>query len=186
MNKKDKKAIFREKVFQKISKKRVNNYKIDKLINKNLLMYIKKNKMKNIMLYIPLKNEVNIFHLIKDLREKRYNLYVPFMEGKSFRLVQYRLPLKKKKFGIKEPKLSYKKVKNIDLAIVPVLGIDKSLRRVGFGKGMYDRFFEKNSKFIKEILFIQRELCYSNEIITNSYDIKADSIITNSIKVIEI
>ena len=186
MNKRDKKAIFRKKVLKDISKKRVNNYKIDKLINKNLLMYIKKNKLKNIMLYIPLKNEVNISHLIKDLREKRYNLFVPFMEGKSFRLVKYRLPLQKKKFGIKEPKLSYIKVKNIDLAIVPVLGIDKSLRRVGFGKGMYDRFFEKNGKYIKEILFIQRELCYSKDIITNSYDIKADSIITKSIKVIEI
>ena len=41
MNKRDKKAIFRKKVLKDISKKRVNNYKIDKIIYKNLLMYIK-------------------------------------------------------------------------------------------------------------------------------------------------
>jgi 5-formyltetrahydrofolate cyclo-ligase len=100
------------------------------------------------------------------------------MEGKSFRLVKYRLPLEKKRFGIKEPKDSkqYRK-KNIDLAIVPIVGLDITLRRVGFGKGMYDRFFEKEIKNIDKTVFVARKLCYSHEIITNDHDIKADIII---------
>jgi 5-formyltetrahydrofolate cyclo-ligase len=181
-----KKDIFRKRVLKSIKKKRVNNYKKDKILIKRLYRYIHKNRVKSIMLYIPLKTEVNIMPLINSLRAKGVQLYVPFMEDKSFRLVKYRLPLQNKKFGIKEPKISKLKIKEIDLAIVPIIGIDKSFKRVGFGKGMYDRFFEKNSKYIKHTLFIQRDLYFCNSYITNSYDISADGIVANSIKYIEI
>jgi len=178
MNRDKKKQLFRKNVLDRLSKRGVNSYKKDKIVINRLLKFIKKNKYKNIMLYIPLKNEVNIAPLIKLLRENRYNLYVPYIEGKSFKLVQYRLPLYKKKFGIKEPKVSKKRVKSIDLAIVPILGIDKEFKRIGFGKGMYDRFYEKFGKNIKNTLFISRDLYYTNESITDKYDIKADYIIS--------
>ncbi len=180
MNKKKKKRLFRKTVLRNIKKRKINSYKKDKLLILKLFKFIKKNKYRNIMLYIPLKTEVNIAYLIKLLRENRYNLFVPFMEDKSFKLVKYRLPLYIKKFGIKEPKNSKLRVKNIDLAIVPILGVDKNYKRVGFGKGMYDRFYEKFGNDIKKTLFIARDLYYTEEIITDSYDIKADYIMYNS------
>ena len=183
MSSKDK---FRKTVLQYVRKKRVNNYKKDKVLINRLKKIISKNGYKRVMLFIPLSNEVNLNPLIKELRAKGVQLYVPFMEDKSFRLVKYRLPLQIKKFGIKEPKFSNLKIKQIDLAIVPIIGIDKNFKRVGFGKGMYDRFFEKNSKYIKHTIFIQRDLYYCNKVITDIYDITADGIITNSIKYIEI
>jgi 5-formyltetrahydrofolate cyclo-ligase len=123
--------------------------------------------------------EVDIYPLIKRLRKEKKNLYVPFMEGKSFRLVKYRLPLRKKQFGIKEPLDSKQyRIKQIDIAIVPIVGVDITHRRVGFGKGMYDRFFEKNKKNIKQVVFVARELCYSKEVVTDHYDVQADKIFT--------
>ena len=184
MNRAEKKASFRKIALKELRKRKINSYKKDKIIINRLLKLIKKNGYHNIMLYIPLKTEVDISGLIKLLRENRYNLFVPFMdskeEGKSFKLVKYRLPLYVKKFGIKEPKKSKLRIKNIDLAIVPILGIDKNYKRVGFGKGMYDRFYEKFGKNIKDTLFISRELFYTKEIITDSYDIEADYILYNS------
>ncbi len=180
MNKKEKKLLFRKIVLQNIKKRKINSYKKDKTVILKLFKFIKKNKYRNILLYIPLKTEVNTTSLIKLLRENRYNLFVPFMEDKSFKLVKYRLPLYKKKFGIKEPKNSNIRVKNIDLAIVPILGVDKNYKRVGFGKGMYDRFYEKFGKNIKKTLFITRDLYYIKEIITDSYDIEANYIMYNS------
>jgi 5-formyltetrahydrofolate cyclo-ligase len=113
------------------------------------------------------------------LRKEKKNLYVPFMEGKSFRLVKYRLPLRKKRFGIKEPLDSKQyKLKKIDIAIVPIVGVDTTHRRVGFGKDIYDRFFEKNRQNIKKTVFVARELCYAKEIVTDTYDVKADMIFT--------
>jgi 5-formyltetrahydrofolate cyclo-ligase len=165
------------KQLKKVSRHRA--YIKDKKVLAILYRYIVHNNAENIMLYLPLKMEVNIYPLIMQLRKEKKNLYVPFMEGKSFRLVKYRLPLRKKRFGIKEPLDSKQyKLKQIDIAIVPIVGVDTTHRRVGFGKGMYDRFFEKNRQNIKKTVFVARELCYAKEIVTDHYDIKADMIFT--------
>jgi len=174
----------RKKAFRKVCLTRLVNaserlhYKQDKLVIDRLYQQIKLNNAQNIMLYIPLELEVDISQLMMRLRREKRKLYVPFMEGKSFRLVKYRLPLHKKRFGIKEPNDSKQyKIKKIDLAIVPIVGLDVTQRRVGFGKGMYDRFFEKNKKNIKKVVFVARKYCYSKEIVTDDYDIKADMVI---------
>ena len=159
-------------------KKNVNTYKKDKLINRRLYDYIRQIEASSIMLYIPLKIEVNIHNLINILRKEKKVVLVPFMEGESFRLVKYRLPLNKKQFGVKEPKNSNRYKNKIDLAIVPIIGTDRTLRRVGFGKGFYDRFFEKNHKNINKILFVGREYCVSSEVITDDHDVKGSFYIT--------
>jgi len=153
-------------------------YSMDKVMCDVLYAHIKHQKAQNIMLYLPLKMEVNLYPLIYRLRRENKALFVPFMEGNSFRLVKYRLPLQKKRFGIKEPKYSKQQIKRIDMAIVPIVGVDVTLRRVGFGKGMYDRFFEKNTKNIKHTVFVSRELCYTKELVSDDYDIQADRIFT--------
>ena len=182
MTKEHAKSQFRKHCLQRLKRasgKRA--YIKDKYILDVLYKMIHEEKAQNIMLYLPLKMEVNLYPLIKQLRKEKRVLYVPFMEGASFRLVKYRLPLYKKQFGIKEPKDSKQtKRKKIDIAIVPIVGVDATHRRVGFGKGMYDRFFEKNNKNIKKVVFVARELCYAKEVVTDHYDVKADVIITST------
>jgi len=173
------KKHFRTQSLKQLAKVTQRAYAKDKRVVSDLYTYIQKTQAKHIMLYIPLKSEVNLYPLIALLRKEKRQVYVPFMEGKSFRLVKYRLPLRKKQFGIKEPNDSnqYRK-KRIDIAIVPMVGVDVTLRRVGFGKGMYDRFFEKEVKNINKIIFVARKLCYSKEVVTDHYDVQADIIIT--------
>jgi 5-formyltetrahydrofolate cyclo-ligase len=55
--------------------------------------------------------------------------------------------------------------------------MDAVHRRIGFGKGMYDRFFEKEIKNINKVVFVARQLCYSGEIVTDHHDVTADMII---------
>jgi len=161
--------------FSKIAK-----IKKDKTICSKIINIIKKYKPKKVLLYIPLKTEVDVMPIINRLRkEKNIEVYVPYMKGKSFVPVKYRLPLKKKRFSIKEPNFSpYKNNKiDLDLIIVPIVGIDSTYRRVGFGAGMYDRFYETLPK--KPItIFTQLSLCKSKKIVTNKHDIRADYIIT--------
>ncbi len=173
------KEQFRKGCLKRLQKaSRTNRYKRDKLVLSKLYEMIEASRAQNIMLYLPLGMEVDVTPLLKRLRRQKRNVYVPFMEGKSFRLVKYRYPLQKKQFGIKEPKYSrqYRR-KEIDIAIVPIVGVDSTYRRIGFGKGMYDRFFEKEMKNIKKVVFVARELCYAKEVITDHYDVKADHII---------
>ena len=180
MTKEQRKKEFRRHCLKQLKKaSNFRSYAKDKRVLNFLYYHITSTNAQNIMLYIPLGMEVNLYPLITRLRKEQKNLYVPFMEGPSFRLVKYRLPLSKKQFGIKEPNDSKQyKIKQIDMAIVPIVGIDATHRRVGFGKGMYDRFFEKNKKNIKQIVFVARELCYAKEIVTDHYDVKADMIFT--------
>jgi len=180
MIKEDSKKAFRSDCLKRLKKtSALGSYAKDKKILTILYTYIVQSNAQNVMLYLPLEIEVNLYPLIQRLRKEKRKLYVPFMEGASFRLVKYRLPLLQKKFGIKEPKDSkqYRK-KQIDIAIVPIVGVDVTHRRVGFGKGMYDRFFEKNKKNIKQVVFVARELCYAKEIVTDDYDVRADMILT--------
>jgi len=174
------KKIFRKICLERLKRKnQINSYKLDKIVLKKLDKYLQNSDAKVIMLYIPLEIEVNILSLIIRLRKEKKTLLVPFMEGESFALVKYRLPLNIKKFGVKEPNYSNKYKKKIDLAIVPIIGTDSTFRRVGFGKGFYDRFFEKNHKNINKILFISRKHCVSPEIITDTYDVKGNYYITS-------
>jgi len=152
--------------------------------NKNICSQIIKiidlHRPKKILLYIPLDLEVDVMPIIIELRKrKNIEVYVPFMKGKSFVPVKFRLPLEVKRFGIKEPAFSTFRNNDIklDMAIVPIVGIDETYRRVGFGAGMYDRFFDTLK--VKPItIFTQLKLCKSKEIVTSKHDIQADYIIT--------
>ena len=155
----------------------ISKYYKDKIVIKKLENFINRSKSKNILLYIPLGIEVDVKPLINKLRKDR-NVYVPYMEGDSFKIVKYRLPLQKKKFGIKEPNNSFMKPQKIDLAIVPVVGVDAIGKRIGYGKGMYDRFFSRLS-YKPTLVFTQLILCKSDKILSENYDIQADYIITN-------
>jgi len=146
------------------------------LLNKKLFKVLKGIKGKKILLYYPLAIEANIIKVLKLLRKKN-TIYIPFMVEQSFKMVPFRLPLQKKKFNIYEAGNTNLDIKKIDIAIVPAVGVDGNLQRVGFGKGMYDRFFEKLRKK-PYIIFTQKELCYTKEKICDDYDIACDLLIT--------
>ena len=170
---------FRDACRQELKKVVVKNkLKRDILVCKKLLEYVKKIKAKNILLYMPLREEADINKLLKILRKSdKYTIFVPFMEGVSFKMVKFRLPLYIKKFNIREPKNSFALNKRIDLAIVPSLGVDGAFRRIGFGKGMYDRFFQ-SLPYKPKIAFVELADCFTASHVGESHDIQADIYIT--------
>ncbi|MGX2982949.1 5-formyltetrahydrofolate cyclo-ligase [Helicobacter sp. 23-1045] len=140
-------------------------------------------KPKNILLYAPLDLEANIFSLIFDLKkQKNIKIFLPFVlkDGKNankiFKIVPFRLPLARNKFNILEARNSHF-ARKIDIAIIPILGADCEARRIGFGKGMYDRFCAKYNP--KNIIFVSRILHLSNAKISEWHDIKGDFIIAS-------
>lgn len=151
--------------------------------DKKALLAIKKEllhlKSKNILLYCPMHSELNIYPLIYWLKKQKHiRIFVPYIEGVSFKMIPFRLPLEKNEYGIFEPKKSLFYLTKIDTAIIPFLGIDKELKRVGFGKGMYDRFFG-NISYRPHVIFVNRRIIYSKKVLTQPYDIAADSVISS-------
>ncbi|SFV64792.1 5-formyltetrahydrofolate cyclo-ligase [hydrothermal vent metagenome] len=181
------KSSFRNKCIKKMQKAAKENriYKAA-LLNRKLLEIIsnwnKSDKELKILFYYPLKNEANIIKSLKILR-KKHKIYIPFMEGSSFKMVPFRLPLQKKRFGILEAGNTIQNINKIDIAIVPVVGVDGNFQRVGYGKGMYDRFFETLQQKPYTI-FVQAELCFTQQTLCDSHDISCDLLITPT-KIIE-
>lgn len=130
---------------------------------------------KNIMIFYPLKNEINLLDLLKD---KSKNFYLPKVDGKDLLCCPYSEGDKTciSCFHTCEPTTEPCSKANIDLVIVPALACDKNGYRLGYGGGFYDRFL-KNFDGIK-ISCIPKELVLDT-IYPEKHDIKMDMIITD-------
>lgn len=157
------------------------DYKIHNSLKTYLKYLLSTHKGKrpiNILFYYPLPIEFDsrkLLHFYK--MQKKIQIFLPLMQGISFKIVKYRLPIQKRAFGVYESSNSSFKISKLDYAIVPVIGIDKTFRRIGFGKGMYDRFFS-TLKTKPQIIFIGRALNLAQCVITQSYDLQANTFIT--------
>ena len=175
--------MIKSKLRSKILKLKINN------INKNFKIYpnrffsfIKKNKynFKNLGGYYPTNFEIDDLDILKIFEKKNYNISLPKISKNNqmnFFKWSYRDPLKFNKYGIPEP-MSLKIIYP-DVLLVPLVGFDNNLNRLGYGGGFYDRYIEKiekNKKIIKIGLAFSYQKLKSFK--TDSHDKKLDFIIT--------
>ncbi len=153
-----------------------SSYRNAKIVAK-ILKNPKVKKARSILAFEPMGMEPNIRRNIAAFRRAGKKVYLPFMENDSFKMVPFRLPLELKRFGIYEPGNTNLKINKIDVAIVPAVGVDGEGRRIGFGKGMYDRFFAR-LKQRPYTIFVQSKLCNTSKYICDEYDVTADLLIT--------
>ncbi len=117
-------------------------------ISQNLVEILRKTpeyiKAKNIMIFYPLKNEINLLPLLED---KTKNFYLPKILDKELLCCSYCKDevLKESCFKTFEPTTEPVDKNILDLVIVPALCCDKNNYRLGYGGGFYDRFLsDKN------------------------------------------
>ncbi len=177
------KSDFRKQCLERLKKENKKpNRLTDKKLSKEILDIIYSKQYKNILLFIPFAIEVDIRYVLAKLKKNnRFKLFVPYIKANEMTVSLYRYPLRKNRFGIYEPPKSNSKVK-INLCVAPVVGFDASYRRVGFGKGFYDRFYAKQKK-IPYTIFLQRIVCKSKTIVSSAYDIKADIVVAKKGKI---
>ena len=175
--------MLKKKLRKKILKIRRKIYPKSKKIDfTKILFLIKKQKTppKNIGGYFPVNNEIDDLEILKKLEKKKYKICLPVVK-KNFDMDFYNFsfddPLIVNKYGIPEPRK-----KNIiypDIILIPMVGFDKSLNRLGYGGGYYDRVIEK---YMKKKKFLKIGLAFSAQKITDlpvsKYDKKMDYIIT--------
>ncbi|MCH4598920.1 5-formyltetrahydrofolate cyclo-ligase [Helicobacter pylori] len=151
----------------------------DKLACK--LLFWKLKDYQNILLYSPLGHELDIRPLILKLRQKNKRVWLPksIKKGTDFSkegfiIAPFRLPLRRLGW-FDEPSLSRYYKLELDCIVVPILGMDTSFRRVGFGLGMYDRSLPPLLQLKRPlIVFVSRELAIANGVLTDAHDIEAD------------
>ena len=76
-----------------------------------------------------------------------------------------------------EPVLKKNSV-NPDIIVVPIVAFDKSLNRIGYGKGYYDKFLSKLKK--NKVITIGLAFFFQKykKITTSKFDVKLDYILT--------
>ena len=129
---------------------------------------------KNIMLFYPLSDEVNLLSLLDDDSK---NFYLPRIKGKDLECCLYKIgdELCESCFHTKEPTCQACNKMNIDMVVVPALACDKDGYRLGYGGGFYDRFLQ-NFKGIK-IVCIPSQLSVET-VYPEKHDIKMDLVIS--------
>lgn len=77
-------------------------------------------------------------------------------------------------FGIIEP-VSDKELSDVEVAITPLVAFDKTLCRLGKGKGYYDRFFAQNKVLKVGIAYSCQEV---EKVVCDEHDQKLDFVLT--------
>ena len=97
---------------------------------------------KNIASYYPIGSEVKTQDIMQEMLGNGKNVCLPkVINGNlSFRKIQGVNDLEKGMFGIMEPKENCPALKEIEVILVPTVGITKNGIRLGYGYGYYDRF----------------------------------------------
>ena len=156
------------------SKIELNPNKFIELIDKQKL------NSKIIGCYYPFNCELDILNVLEVLENKKYNLSLPKIlknyEMNFFKWSIYE-PLKINKYGIPEP-ISDKKI-DPNILLIPLVGFDDKLNRLGYGGGYYDRYLSK-VKLGNSLLKIGVSFSFQKvkNLPTNKYDQKLDCIIT--------
>ena len=131
---------------------------------------------KNIMIFYPLKDEVNLLGLLEDFDK---NFYLPKIEGETLLCCPFGKDTKlcDSCFKTKEPATNPIEKGLIDLVIVPALAVDKNNYRLGYGGGFYDRFLAGGVNIVK-ISCVSKEFVLET-VYPEKHDVKVDKIITN-------
>ena len=173
------KSKIRSKILT-LRKKNVNkNFRINP---RKLFFLLKKNKynLKNIGGYYPFNFEIDDLKILELFEKKNFKISLPIIKKNNqmdFFKWSNNDPLKINKYGVPEPLVS--EIIYPDILLVPLVGYDNYLNRLGYGGGFYDRYIKKIKK-IKKIIKIGLAFSYQKlkNIPINQYDEKLDFIVT--------
>ncbi len=153
-----------------------------KNINLNSEILVKKltetqiyQQAKNIMIFYPLKDEINLLSLLKDKSKK---FFLPKIDGTNLLCCPFSetTPLKQSSFKTMEPLTPPCEKNSTDIIIVPALCCDINNYRLGYGGGFYDRFLKDYKGHT--IVCLPKELIVDT-VYPENHDIKIDMVITD-------
>ncbi len=135
---------------------------------------------KDIVLYMPINNEVNLDIIIQDAFNQEKNIWLPRIINKNMEFYRYtkETELIKGAYGILEPNTEEILKPNQDtLIIMPGAAFSEDMGRIGYGGGYYDKYLSKHP-YCKTIA-----VCYNFQVLPmvpiDDYDIRPNMIISD-------
>jgi len=140
-------------------------------------------KAKTVMFYIALRGEVKTDEMIRQAKKLGKTVAVPVCRKNRVTLRPCKLidgaKLQRGPYGVCEPAVRESiRLEDLELVIVPGVAFDKKGRRLGRGKGCYDRFLKRLPADIPSI-----GLAFDFQILPNipatSQDVDVNKVISN-------
>ena len=175
------KSYIRKKLLKLRKEKYPKNFFLDSI---KFLKFLKNKQLKSKIIggYYPFNYELDILNLLEVFENNNFTLSLPKITKNNkmnFFKWSKNEPLKINKYGIPEP-ISNKKIYP-SILLIPLVGFDGQLNRLGYGGGYYDRTIEKFKKnkaiLTIGIAFDEQE---TESIPTDKYDQNLNMIITPS------
>lgn len=150
-----------------------------------LIAHIRNEGYKNVLLYAPLAEEVDIMGVFEGL-SNMVNFYFPRINGMEmdFFFVKSEEDLLIQSFNVREPKEYCDELIFMSneryLCVVPGIAFDKKGGRIGYGKGYYDRYLKLHEKDRIDTVGVCFDECFADELETDLYDKNVKMILTFS------
>lgn len=183
--------LYDKTFLRKWAKEERKKYRCDAVLIDKLKQTVQYKQAQHIMIFYPMKDEVNLLPLLNDSSKQ---FYLPKIEGKTLLCCPFddKTELCASCFNTKEP-VSEPTGVTPDIVIVPALAVDKNNYRLGYGGGFYDRFLGgvnklagrfdiQTEKTVRGSVF--RIVCIPKELVVDTiypepFDIPMDLIITD-------
>ena len=164
------------RLWAKEERSKLNIEHLSTKLCENLVKKEEYRKAKNVLIFYPLKGEVNLLPLLKD---KSKTFYLPKIDGEDLKCCSYKEGDKTELscFKTQEPLTQSCAKSRIDLAIIPALACQQDGYRLGYGRGFYDRFL-KDFEGVS-VVCIPKNLIVKT-VFPEKHDVKINIVITEA------
>lgn len=133
-----------------LERRDATSFDMMKIASKQIHKKLRKSKIfrqaRKIGCYYPIGSEVITQDIMQEILSVGKDLFLPKVVGEEmeFRKINDFSCLEKGSFDILEPKDDCPIDNNLDLILVPTIGISQDGVRLGYGLGFFDKFLSKN------------------------------------------
>ena len=148
-------------------------------IQQRLLSQMDIRAANSLFCFISYGSEVHTHDIIRQLLAQGKQLAVPKITDSGYMLAipfQSWDELEPGQLGILTPPGNSEMTRAFDVVITPGLGFSESGKRLGFGRGYYDKWFQNNEVGTK--IALAYELQIVSELPVNEFDVNVDYIVT--------
>ena len=105
-------------------------------------------EVKSAFVYLAFSSEAPTDKLVERLQEEGVRVYAPTLQNGEMSAVECGEEFSLSAFGIREP-VGTPFQGDCDIAIVPLLAVDKKGNRLGYGGGYYDKYLRAHEKTVR-------------------------------------
>lgn len=148
-------------------------------------------KCNKILLYAPIRSEVDTQDIYKEAYALGKEIYYPVVQGKEmeFYCVDEMTAWQTGAFGVREPEADEAKrfapeEDDRVIVIMPGTGFDREGNRIGYGGGYYDKYLQKLADVLKSASVCKIVVAYECQVVDvgrikkEEHDVRVDFIIT--------